>query len=308
MAKQRIRKKTKRKTQKKTRSNSKSKTQRKTYRLRNKSKRKYRKRGGARTAQNEEKKTEGETKSTTPQQQVTSLVNRTANLPRFLQHTILHSSHPSVATGMYTNSPQRQGLKRRTASMRRLVHGVRNRLNNPPMRTRVALPGYPIGSLMTDDEITDLRLHDVYWPLDNAPAQNKEMKRLIIQQYLGFLSQNEIFGSGPFNSKTAVAHVGTHTQRKQQRQALLSMGNDINDRRINNELLPLPLQIVRTIRRHGAVLSDRYPRNPDGTIDETNDIFWPRNKREFYLYMINIPSFEDILIAVDVCLLDDDGF
>jgi hypothetical protein len=308
MMKHRIRKKTKRKTQKKTRSNSKSKTQRKTYRfrLRNKSKRKKGKRGGARTTQNEKKKTEG----VTPQQQVTSLVNRTANLPRHLQHNILHSSHPSVATGMYTNSPQRQGLNRRIAQWRRFGQGVRNRQINQRMRTRVALPGYPIGSLMTDDDITGLRFYDgLTWPLDNAPAQNKEMKRLITQQYLGFLlSQNEIFGSGPFNSKTAVAHVGTHAQRKQQRQALLAMGNDINDRRINNELLPLPLQIVRTIRRHDSIISDRYPRNPDGTIDETNDIFWPRNKREFYLFMINIPSFDDILFAVDVCLLDDDGF
>lgn len=274
MAKQRIRKKTKRKTQKKTRSNSKSKTQRKTYRLRNKSKRKYRKRGGA--------KTEHTKKKTAP-----TVLERTANLPRDLQHNILNSSHPSVATGMYTDSPQRQGLNRRTAQLRRLGQGVRNR-----MTTQVALPGIPVGTLIRAAEILDIEPVNT---LDDA--QKKEVRRLYARLYTNHVdgySDASIFGTGPFNSKTAAAHVGTHAQRKQLRQALLATGN-INDMKINGESLPLPLRILRKNRMWNTPLSERYPRRADGTIDETNDIFWPRNRREFYLYMKNIPNLDEIV-------------
>lgn len=274
MAKQRIRKKTKRKTQKKTRSNSKSKTQRKTYRLRNKSKRKYRKRGGA--------KTEHTKKKTAP-----TVLERTANLPRDLQHNILNSSHPSVATGMYTDSPQRQGLNRRTAQLRRLGQGVRNR-----MTTQVALPGIPVGTLIRAAEILDIEPVNT---LDDA--QKKEVRRLYARLYTNHVdgySDASIFGTGPFNSKTAAAHVGTHAQRKQLRQALLATGN-INDMKINGESLPLPLRILRKNRMWNTPLSERYPRRADGTIDETNDIFWPRNRREFDLYMKNIPNLDEIV-------------
>lgn len=274
MTKQRIRKKTKRKTQKKTRSNSKRKTQRKTYKLRNKSKRKYRKRGGA--------KTEHTKKKTVP-----TVFDRTANLPRDLQHKILNSSHPSVATGMYTDSPQRQGLNRRIAQLRRLEQGVRNR-----MTTQVALPGIPVGTLIRAAEIKEIEAINT---LDDA--QKKEVRRLYARLYTNHVdgySDEEIFGTGPFNSKTAAAHVGTHAQRKQQRQALLAAGN-INDMKINGESLPLPLRILRKNRMWNTPLSDRYPRRADGTIDETNDIFWPRNRREFDLYMKNIPNLDEIV-------------
>ena len=286
MAKQRIRKKTKRKTQKKTRSNSKSKTQRKTYRLRNKSKKKYRKRGGARTERvkkyNMPRTPERKKKKTVP-----TVFDRTANLPRDLQHIILNSSHPSVATGMYTDSPQRQGLNERTAQLRRLGQGVRNR-----MTTQVALPGIPVGTLIRAAEIKEIEAINT---LDDA--QKKEVRRLYARLYTNHVdgySDESIFGTGPFNSKTAAAHVGTHAQRKQQRQALLAMGN-INDMNINGESLPLPLTILRKNRMWNTPLSERYPRRADGTIDETNDIFWPRNRREFDLYMKNIPNLDEIV-------------
>ena len=333
MAKQRIRKKTKRKTQKKTRSNSKSKTQRKTYRLRNKSKKKYRKRGGART-EHTKKKTAltvfdrtkklpkflqykilnsshpsvatGMYNNSRQRQELNRriaqlrrfgqgvrnrifqrYVDRTANLPKFLQHKILNSSHPSVATGMY-NGPQRQGLNRRTAQLRRLGQGVRNR-----MTTQVALPGIPVGTLIRAAEILDIEPVNT---LDDA--QKKEVRRLYARLYTNHVdgySDESIFGTGPFNSKTAAAHVGTHAQRKQQRQALLATGN-INDMKINGESLPLPLRILRKNRMWNTPLSERYPRRADGTIDETNDIFWPRNRREFDLYMKNIPNLDEIVI------------
>ena len=289
MAKQRIRKKTKRKTQKKTRSNSKSKTQRKTYRLRNKSKKKYRKRGGARTERqgrvkkyNMPRTPERKKKKTVP-----TVFDRTANLPRDLQHIILNRSHPSVATGMYTDSPQRQALNRRTAQLRRLGQGVRNR-----MTSQVALPGIPVGTLIRAAEILDIEPVNT---LDDA--QKKEVRRLYARLYTNHVdgySDESIFGTGPFNSKTAAAHVGTHAQRKQQRQALLATGN-INDMKINGESLPLPLRILRKNRMWNTPLSERYPRRADGTIDETNDIFWPRNRREFDLYMKNIPNLDEIV-------------
>jgi len=289
MAKQRIRKKTKRKTQKKTRSNSKSKTQRKTYRLRNKSKRKYRKRGGARTEQhgrikkyNMPRTPERKKKKTVP-----TVFDRTANLSRYLQHIILNSSHPSVATGMYTDSSQRRGLNERTVQLRRLGQSVRNR-----MTTQVALPGIPVGTLIRAAEIKEIEAINT---LDDA--QKKEVRRLYARLYTNHVdgySDEEIFGTGPFNSKTAAAHVGTHAQRKQQRQALLATGN-INDMKINGESLPLPLRILRKNRMWNTPLSERYPRRADGTIDETNDIFWPRNRREFDLYMKNIPNLDEIV-------------
>jgi hypothetical protein len=242
--------------------------------LRNKSKRKYRKRGGA--------KTEHTKKKTAP-----TVFDRTKNLPKFLQYKILNSSHPSVATGMYTDSPQRQGLNRRTVQLRRLGQGVRNR-----MTTQVALPGIPVGTLIRAAEILDIEPVNT---LDDA--QKKEVRRLYARLYTNHVdgySDASIFGTGPFNSKTAAAHVGTHAQRKQQRQALLATGN-INDMKINGESLPLPLRILRKNRMWNTPLSERYPRRADGTIDETNDIFWPRNRREFDLYMKNIPNLDEIV-------------
>ena len=255
-------------------------------------KRKSRKRGGG-------KGEKGETKTMTPDQAASRIqavrrnqtrrrtrqvIDKTTDLPKHLQHLILKKSYPSVATGMYTG-PDRNDLNRRMSAMTSITQGVRNRLT-----TQVVLPGFPLGTLMTADNIAEIMHNNA---LDDA--QDKEVRRLVARLYTNPVdgyTDDWIFGTGAFNSKMA-AHVGTHVERKQHRQNLLANGN-INDRTINNDNLPLPLQILRKNRRFNQPISDRYPHNDDGSVDETHDVFWPINRREFDFYMKTFPTLDEI--------------
>jgi len=223
--------------------------------------------------------------------QTQQVMDRTATLPKEIQQNILLGSHPSIATGMYTNGPMREGLNRRMDAMTSLTQGVRNRLTS-----QVGLPGVPVGTLMTADDIyLDC---EVMYNNNLDDTQDKEVRRLVARLFAnptnGY-SDDAIFGTGAFNSKTAV-HVGTHAERKQQRRVLLANGN-INDTTINNESLQLPLKILRKNRILNQVLSNRYPLNVDGSIDEAHDVFWPINRREFDFYMKTFPTLREIVFT-----------
>jgi hypothetical protein len=213
-------------------------------------------------------------------------IDRITDLPKHLRHLVLKGSHPSAALNMY-NGPAKNDLRKRMRAMTSITQGVRNRLT-----TQVVLPGFPLGTLMTADNIAEI-MHNT--ALDDA--QDKEVRRLVARLYTNPVdgyTDDLIFGTGAFNSKMA-AHVGTHAERKQHRQNLLANGN-INDTTINNDNLPLPLQILRKNRLHHRPISDRYPLKDDGSVDETHDVFWPINRREFDFYMKTFPTLNEIQI------------
>ena len=288
MVKNRIKRKTRGKTRRKTRGKTRGKHRRKIHTLRKKTKKKSRKRGGMlRATQGESKTQQGESKTQQGESKTQQVMGSMGALAEHLQHAILQYEYPGVATGMYTNSPQRRDLNRRMGVMTRFTQAVRDRLT-----TQVGLPGVPVGTLVRADNI-----HQIMLSRNLNEAQDKEVRRLVARLYANAnpadgYRDRWIFGTGPFNSKTA-AHVGTHAERKQQRQALLANGN-INDMKINGESLPLPLKILRKNRRFNQQPSPRYPRNDDGSVDETHDVFWPRNRVEFDFYMKTFPTLNEI--------------
>jgi len=147
---------------------------------------------------------------------------------------------------------------------------------------QVALPGYPVNSRMNLEKIA------IVWINDDdqlTKRQKQELKRLMARAYThkdnGY-SDERLFGSGlmadTWNNNR------TEAERKAHRATLLAgSGNAL---RVNGHNLPLPL----TMLRHGRTLgysysSDKYPKNSNGEVDETHDMFWPETRlaaRKFF--------------------------
>ena len=297
MVKNRIKRKTRRK------------TRGKTHTLRNKTKRKSRKRGGmpgANTTRRVNRKkikkgraaarrsaaaaTAARDQAAVQNQTIRNqehALNRSTTLPEDLQHNIFTFSHPTVATGlMPRDNVEWDGVHRRMDGMTKITQLARDRLH-----TQVALPETPKGTLITTDAI-----HDMMGEGDLDPAQDDEVRRLVARLY----SNSEdgyrdewIFGTGVFNSQAPV-RVGSHDQRKVVRQALLNQGGP-NDLRINNQNLPTPIKILRKNRNvQTNNITRTYPTKNDGTVEETNDVFWPINRLEFYNFMRRYPTLEEM--------------
>ena len=227
----------------------------------------------------------------TREEKAQDTLGRMGNLPVNLQTRVLGLSHGVGQGGlpamMHTQGPHRGALRNRMAAMSKFSQGVKNRL-----KLQVAIPGFNVGQLMKPDNI-----NDALTTRNLTPAQDKEVRRLVARLYTGGYDDEYIFGTGELNSKTG------EQVSVQQRQALLAQGG-INDTTINNDGLPLPLQILRKNRRtitsiiarggQAWALSNKYPRKVDGSIDETHDIFWPKNKKDFYYYMKTFPTLEEI--------------
>ena len=203
-------------------------------------------------------------------------------LPTDLVHRVLSQSvHAgrmhTAAGGLHgPHSRQRGFLHKRMRGWNALQQNVRRN-----QRVQVALPGYPVNSIMNLEEIA------IVWINDDdqlTTRQKQELKRLMARAYThkdnGY-SDERLFGSGPmadtWNNRTKAG-------RKDRRATLLAgSGNTL---RVNGHNLPLPLTMLRQGRTHGySHNSDKYPKNSKGKVDETHDMFWPETRsaaRKFF--------------------------
>jgi len=200
-----------------------------------------------------------------------------------LRYDSTSDSHP--AGDLYgSDSRARGNLHRRMRGIRALQRNVRRN-----QQVQVALPGYPRNSRISVDDILEFM-----GPGNNlTERQKQEVRRLLARAYThkddGYRDE-WLFGDGPM---ATTSHNRSLAQRKAHRAAILAQSQDPLATRIGGHRLPLPLQILRKGRRHNQAPSSRYPRDADGNVDETHDIFWPETRAEAREFLHRKPTLEE---------------
>ena len=108
----------------------------------------------------------------------------------------------------------------------------------------------------------------------------------------GGYSDDELFGTG----RMANTWQFDDPESRQAVRRNLLAGAPLTARVIGSERLPLSLEILRKGRRfpNDVIPSDRYPRDADGNIDETHDIFWPETEAALKHFLSYYPTDEEI--------------
>jgi hypothetical protein len=148
------------------------------------------------------------------------------------------------------------------------------------------------GDKITIEEIKDLM--DYIVPSKLTDDQRKEVRRLFAIAYTNKYKNEWLFGKGEYAKTYGNRDL---TERKKYRAKLLKKLGDINGidfLRKTHEFLPLPLWILRKAKLNRIPESDRYPINKSGTVDQTNDIFWPRTEADVFNFLYKIPTVEEI--------------
>jgi hypothetical protein len=141
----------------------------------------------------------------------------------------------------------------------------------------------PKGKKITIEEITELM--DDIDPSKLTDVQRKEVRRLFAIAYEKEYAKEWLFGKGKYAKTYSNRDL---EERKDHRAKLLEKLDD------KTSSLPIPLGILRKAKLYGIPESDRYPRNTDGTVDETDDMFWPRTKPNVFDFLYLIPTIEEI--------------
>jgi len=183
-----------------------------------------------------------------------------------------------------------------SAIMRKL-RGRMNKLKTFQRKVRddqklqIALPGYPKNTRTS-------RIENLFEFLSHpnlTPEQIHEVRRLVANAYTtrdeGY-SDAQLFGTGRMANTW---QFDDPKDRKAFRRDLLA-GAPLTARVIGSERLPLSLEILRKGRRfpNDVIPSDRYPRDADGNIDETHDIFWPKTRNAMNKFLRIMPTNKEI--------------
>ena len=215
-----------------------------------------------------------------------------ATLPPHLIYEILKKNAPGdvlpVGSVLGPNSAIMRKLRKRMNKLKAFQRMVRD-----DQKLQIALPGYPKNTRTS-------RIENLFEFLSQkklkylTPEQIHEVRRLVANAYTtrdGGYSDAELFGTGRMANTW---QFDDPEDRKAFRRNLLA-GAPLTARVIGSERLPLSLEILRKGRRFNDVIpSDRYPRDADGNIDETHDIFWPKTRNEMNKFLRMYPTNKEI--------------
>jgi len=215
-----------------------------------------------------------------------------ATLPDQLKHRILINLMNNAPGGVL---PVGSVLGRDSANMINLHKRMNNlkdfqRKVRDDQKLQIALPGYPINTRTSRIENLFEFLSQKIHP-NLTPEQIHEVRRLVANAYTtrdGGYSDDELFGTGRMANTW---QFDDPEDRKAFRRNLLDGAV------IEGERLPLSLEILRKGRLFpdDVIPSDRYPRDADGNIDETHDIFWPKTRNAMNKFLRIMPTNKEIL-------------
>ena len=217
-----------------------------------------------------------------------------ATLPPHLIYEILEKNAPGdvlpVGSVLGSDSANMIKLRKRIKNIKAFQRKVRD-----DQKLQIALPGYPINTRTSRIENLFEFLSQKLHP-NLTPEQIHEVRRLVANAYTtrdGGYSDAELFGTGRMANTW---QIDDPEDRKAFRRNLLA-GAPLTARVIGSERLPLSLEILRKGRRfpNDVIPSDRYPRDADGNIDETHDIFWPKTRNAMNKFLRIMPTNKEIL-------------
>ena len=210
-----------------------------------------------------------------------------------LHHVLSYGSRGTHAAGdIYGPHSQERGyLQRRMRGWEKI-----QRLVKRNQRVQVALPGYPVNSRINEDQILSFMGESAQL----TTRQRQELRRLLARAYTHKEDGYEdawLFGEGPMATTSYNYDEGraaSPAERKARRRAILAgSGNTLS---VNGHNLPLPLAMLRKGRTvvRADFRSNKYPKNDQGNVDETHDMFWPETRSAARKFLHRKPTLVEI--------------